>query len=930
MRTRPVASNERRALTVYGLVSCPRFMPVLVAAGLCLAFLAGQGPVGGAEPSALPYVRRGSWVETLLTSRAAIQAAPDPGGDVAASLGRLWGQVETDFPVECDWLYQDCGTGAPKWFEAGSGTDLERTILSRVLGQLGGQGSALRQEFDELSRGPAPPDDPRWLQLYVQACEQRRVQRLQTVVAKAPRIVFTKHLTLRPSFFGYTEGQSDAQNERHFRPGSALCLLEIQGLYPTVRTLLNDPTGAIRDPAVSWDASRVLFAWKKSLDDDDYHLYEFELATGRIRQLTSGLGFADYEPAYLPSGDIVFTSTRCVQTVDCWWTEVSNLYTCDPDGRFLRRLTFDQVHALFPQVLDDGRVIYTRWDYNDRGQMFVQALFAMNPDGTGQTEFYGNNSWFPTSALHARGIPGTERVVCIFAGHHTAQAGKLGIVDPARGRQENSGAQLIAPLRDTRAERRDEYGQKSELFRYPVALTESEFLVSCAPLGWERDRARRKLSACFGIYWIDLDGHRELLVADAEVPCSQPVPLVPRHPPPLRPNLVDYRQTTGSFYLQDVYAGPGLAGVPRGAVKKLRVVALQFRAAGVGNNGSTGPSGEALVCTPVAIGNGSWDVKTVLGDATVHADGSAFFTVPARLPVYFQALDDKNRALQTMRSWSTLQPGESQSCTGCHEHKNTAPPLTRSGPSLAFQAGPQALEGFYGPPRGFSFAREIQPILDRHCVRCHNARDQKMPVDHMTPALIREPDPVWDTARSRPGAGSPDRLLTSAAARLLDGTTNRTAFSLLGETMLDKVAKRHWSDSYLNLTLSRPTDYYEAVGAQFGVFDGRVVNWIGSQSIPPLLPPAVAGACRSQLIALLENGHGGVKLSRPELDRIACWIDLFVPYCGEYTEANGWTEEETSKYQHFLEKRQRMESLEQRNIEEILSAQAANPPQATR
>ena len=150
-------------------------------------------------------------------------------------------------------------------------------------------------------------------------------------------------------------------------------------------------------------------------------------------------------------------------------------------------------------------MIYTRWEYSDRGQLFVQGLFQMNPDGTGQTEFYGNNSWFPTSLLHARGIPGTQKVVAIFSGHHTRQAGKLGIVDPARGRQENAGTQLIAPVRDTPAERIDAYGQDGDLFQYPYPLSESEFVVACAPLGWSRS------PTLFKLYWIAADGRRELL-----------------------------------------------------------------------------------------------------------------------------------------------------------------------------------------------------------------------------------------------------------------------------------------------------------------------------------------------------------------------------------------------------------------------------------
>lgn len=193
-----------------------------------------------------------------------------------------------------------------------------------------------------------------------------------------------------------------------------------------METLLEDKTGVIRDVDVSFDGTRILFAWKKgpTIDDDDFHLFEMDAKTREIRQLTFGKGVADYEPCYLPNGDIVFASTRCVQTVDCWKTEVSNLYICDKDGNYLRRVGFDQVHTTHPSVLNDGRIAYTRWDYNDRGQLYPQPLFQMNPDGTGQTEYYGNNSWFPTVISHARAIPDSNKLIAVLHGHHTWQTGK--------------------------------------------------------------------------------------------------------------------------------------------------------------------------------------------------------------------------------------------------------------------------------------------------------------------------------------------------------------------------------------------------------------------------------------------------------------------------------------------------------------------------
>ena len=146
------------------------------------------------------------------------------------------------------------------------------------------------------------------------------------------------------------------------------------------------------------------------------HLYEMDVATHTVRQLTGGAGNAYYEGGYLPSGDIVFNSTRCMQIVDCWWTEVSNLYRCDADGRNILRLTFDQVHDNYPAITDDGRILYTRWEYNDRSQMYPQPLFQMAADGTQQSAVYGENSWFPTTIIHARSVPNSGKIFAIATG----------------------------------------------------------------------------------------------------------------------------------------------------------------------------------------------------------------------------------------------------------------------------------------------------------------------------------------------------------------------------------------------------------------------------------------------------------------------------------------------------------------------------------
>jgi len=312
------------------------------------------------------------------------------------------------------------------------------------------------------------------------------------------------------------------------------------------------------------------------------------------------------------------------------------------------------------------------------------------------------------------------------------------------------------------------------------------------------------------------------------------------------------------------------------------VVALEFRAAGVGSNRNRGPAGGALVSTPIAGDGGSWDVKRVLGTVPIEEDGSALFEVPARTPLYFQVLDGRGYVVQTMRSWSTLQPGEHASCLGCHESKNEAPVTGRL--SAAMRRGVQRLTPDREPAVGFSFLREVQPILDRHCIRCHDDRSSQQ-------------------GRSTAGART-----TAGAAAFAE-----RAFSLLAERTRDAQALRFWSDSYRNLVRAGPN---------------APVTTINIQEGPEMLPPYQAGACRSRLLRVLEEGHQGVRLSREELGRIACWIDLLAPYCGDYEEEAAWNEAERAKYAHFLAKRRTQAAEEAKNLAALRALRSGRPAES--
>ena len=178
--------------------------------------------------------------------------------------------------------------------------------------------------------------------------------------------------------------------------------------------------------------------------------------------------------------------------------------------------------------------------------------------------------------------------------------------------------------------------------------------------------------------------------------------------PPSLPDRVKLAQKEATFYIQDIYEGEGLRGIPRGTVKEVRIHAYEY----------------AYVNSPSdhnwhGIQSG-WDIKRNLGTAPVEEDGSVIFNAPANTPISIQPLDKDGVAVQWMRSWVTGQPGEIVSCIGCHESQNqTVIPKK----VIASQRAPHKLKTPEGGIRSFTFDLEIQPILDRTCISCHDGEE---------------------------------------------------------------------------------------------------------------------------------------------------------------------------------------------------------------
>ncbi len=358
-----------------------------------------------------------------------------------------------------------------------------------------------------------PTSDKAWKDLYLRACHFRRVSRMKPYLDKIKRIVFTSHYTMGGLFQGFQEGIGNNKCS-NYKSGASLCLLTMDNYYSQFKKIRESTVGVIKDPDVSYDGNRILFAETK--DNNGFHLYELDAAHPQnVRQITSNppnLRISDFDACYLPNGDILFQSSRNFGLVDCFTNISSNLFICNSDGKYLRRIGYDQVQTFYPTIMDDGKILYTRWEYNDRSQVYSMGLFTMNPDGTNQNEFYGNQSWWPTSIIQARNIPGTAKVMAIFSGHHTTYSGEIGIIDPNLGRQEGEGITLIAPERKPNIVRKDN-GGVNFLFQTPYPFDENCFLAGYRP----------DASSNFSLYFMNVNGERELLAWSYGQSINRPV-----------------------------------------------------------------------------------------------------------------------------------------------------------------------------------------------------------------------------------------------------------------------------------------------------------------------------------------------------------------------------------------------------------------------
>lgn len=763
---------------------------------------------------------------------------------------RTLGAFEANELLEDEWIYQ--AEGKPFGERAGEEIAWAREMAARLLAA--NPAPDLRRELarlDEiearLSTLPARAPESRALYLDV-----RRVKR--QIMFSNPAVDFSKLV-----FIDVPERYPHESMHRVYPQAQLNCvrLLTLEGLHPggEVRNLGQAlGPGWYWRPDVSFDGQRVLFCFRPA-DDRTFHLYEMGVDGTELRQLTSA-DYDDMDPIYLPDGGIAFMTTRGNSYARCVVGHPSTLLArCDADGRNIYILSGGGEPEYTPALLPDGRILYTRWEYTDKDLFHIQSLWTVNPDGTGTSVFWGNQSYWPDLLMEARPMPGTRRVMFGAHGHHEVYWGGVGILDTAHGFNYPDGLTKVTQelpwieVGDGPAERpaTDRYHTSGDYggYKSPYPLSEDLFLVSIRrgpPTGVYQTRAN---ASRFKLFLMDIFGNRELIFEGA-YHILYGMPVRPRSVPPVLPDRVAWpgsQQTwnpvqPGVLYSADIFQNVPMADQLRQKGRYLRILNLDNTTFTLGKkiqdaeHPTSHPHMHAGPPMSLTVNDG---IKRVLGTVPIGPDGSVYFEAPANIALHFQILDDEHRALHTMRSFTNLMPGEVRGCVGCHEQHSRTP---ATGPDMAgvLRGTPARITPYpWGPQRSFGYERDIQPLLDQYCGACHQ------------------------------GDG--------AARETLDLTLRPGSFGVFREP-------------YVTLTLGHGAGLHGDFPArrdEHGVAGALIAQQAPWYPVDYLtVPPLSTLSYRSRLVEIAASGeHHGVQMAPQDLLLLTLWIDTLAPYRGE-------------------------------------------------
>jgi hypothetical protein len=530
--------------------------------------------------------------------------------------------------------------------------------------------------------------------------------------------------------------------------GGGVYRLESPGYSSEVKDLIGDrlPKGNYTTLSLSYEADTLYFAFGEratekpdfySKDRRCFHLYSMTPDGEGLRQLTEGM-YDDFDPAPLPDGGLAFMSTRRGGFTRCnnaWEPlEVYTLHRMNPDGTDIQRLSHHETNEWHPSVLNDGSIVYTRWDYVDRSAAHFHGLWSSNPDGTNPRVLFGNYTQRVNAFFQPRAVPNSNKIAFIAGAHHANVGGSLVLLDPSKTALDGeSGEDLLDSLEVLTPDIcfPEAPGWPDHYFHSPWPLSENYFLAAYSHDALPGMGPKVEEDTETGIYLFDRFGNLELLHRKPGISAMYPVPLAARAKPPILASTRDAGLgDEGVFMLSDVRRSHFEMPDER-PVKALRVFQLF-------------PKSETHEANVPRIGHANAEgVRMLLGTVPVEADGSAHFRAPARTPLAFQAVDAAGRAVQGMRSVTYLQPGERRSCVGCHEPIGNTPKVSEP---AAMKREPSEIEAGPDGSKPWSFNRLIQPILDARCIRCHDGGEAS-PVPDLKPTLTETFTVAYESLR---------------------------------------------------------------------------------------------------------------------------------------------------------------------------------------
>ncbi len=470
------------------------------------------------------------------------------------------------------------------------------------------------------------------------------------------------------------------------------------------KILLEDKVGGIRDPHVHYSGKKILFSYRKGTSDK-YHLYEINTDGKNLRKLPMNSDSNDIEPCYLPNDDIMYVSDRMNRTVQCWMTPTVNLHRFFRKEKMVVCMSGNPDVDNTPSVLRDGRVVYMRWDYNHRNQVVFHHLWSINPDGSNNAIFYGN-SFAQGVFLNARQVPDSDNILFTLSWGHGLRDSRGGIakLSPPFDPSDRYALKIVHPPHKRYAFF-NPYPIKNNLSICTdgknIVIMDLNGVNITIPTPDELfETSQKSLTNSISYQKIIKGSECKMITRGA-------VPIAPRPRENIRPDMADYSKKTAEVFLQDVYEGRDMKSVKRGTIKKLLIT--QVQPATVNYHGGYAPTGFS----------GTFALEETLGTVPVYEDGSAFFEVPAMVGVAFTALDENNNCVKRMMSSTNFASGTSTSCVGCHENRTEAPPRKQKLP-IAYKKGVSKIQKIEGTKNIIDFTRDIQPLLNKYCVECHN------------------------------------------------------------------------------------------------------------------------------------------------------------------------------------------------------------------